>query len=105
VSAAWWEIVDRLSDLGEEPAPGATPGEVAAATDGAMAPLARVYGESIYGPSAHRPLDSGRVAVATRSLEATEEKLARRYPWVRRAASWYRLRSLIPRRRRAARRG
>jgi len=105
VSAAWWEIVDRLSDLGEEPAPGATPREVAVATDQAMAPLARVYGESIYGPSAQRPFDSGRVAVATRSLEATEERLAGRYSWARRAASWYRLRSLDPRRRRTTRRG
>jgi transglutaminase-like putative cysteine protease len=100
VSAAWWEIVDRLFDLGAGPAPGATPKEVAAATDRAMAPLARVYGESIYGPSAERSFDSGRVAVATRSLEATEEQLAGRYSWARRAASWYRLRSLDPRRRR-----
>ena len=105
VSAAWWEIVDRLSDLGEEPGPGATPKEVAVATDQAMAPLARVYGESIYGPSAESPADSGRVAVATRSLEATEEKLAARFSWAHRAASRYRLRSLNPRRRRPRKRG
>ncbi len=51
VSAAWREIVDRLSDLGEEPSPAATPVEVAGATDPAMLPLARAYGESIYGPA------------------------------------------------------
>ncbi len=105
VSAAWWEIVDRLSDLGEEPAPGATPKEVAGATDQAMAPLARVYGESIYGPSADRSFDPGRVATATRSLEATEQQLAGRYSWAHRAASRYRLRSLTPRRWRMRRQG
>jgi transglutaminase-like putative cysteine protease len=98
VSAAWWEIVDRLSDLGEEPAPGSTPKEVAAATDQALTPLARVYGESIYGLRAPRSFDSGRVAVATRSLEATEEHLAERHSWTRRVAARYRLRSLTPRR-------
>jgi transglutaminase-like putative cysteine protease len=98
VSAAWWEIVDRLSDLGDEPPPAATPTEVAAATDEAMAPLARVYGESIYGPPAGRAFSLGRVVTATRAFEDTEGKLSGRYSLAHRIVSWYRLRSLAPRR-------
>ncbi len=96
VSAAWREIVDRLSDLGQEPPAGATPDEVARATDPVMRPLARAYGESIYGRAA-RPADrSGMVTVATRALEETEQSLAGQHSRPRRAASWYRLRSLRP---------
>jgi transglutaminase-like putative cysteine protease len=104
VAAAWREIVDRLSDLGNEPSPGATPREVAGVTDAALAPLAGAYGESIYGPSAGGRFDSGRVAAATRSLHATERHLARRYPWLHRVTARYRLRSLDPRRWRLRRR-
>jgi transglutaminase-like putative cysteine protease len=98
VSAAWREIVDRLSDLGEEPPPASTPDEVARATDPAMSPLARAYGESIYGRPPEPVGRPGRVAVATRALEETEEALAGRHSWARRAAARYRLRSLHPRR-------
>jgi len=94
VSAAWREIVDRLSDLGREPLPGATPDEVARATDPAMGPLARAYGESIYGTPASPADRSGMVTVATRALEETEQSLSGRHSWPRRAASRYRLRSL-----------
>jgi hypothetical protein len=98
LSAAWREIVDRLADLGEEPPPAATPEEVARATDSAMGPLARAYGESIYGRPAVSAGRSGAVAVATRALEETERALAGRHSWARRAASRYRFRSLHPRR-------
>jgi hypothetical protein len=98
VPAAWREMVDRLSDLGEEPSPAATPAEVAAATDPAMMPLARVYGEAVYGRPVGRAFDLGPVVVATRSLEDTEGRLAGRYSRLRRFAAWYRLRSLAPRR-------
>ena len=104
VSGAWREIVDRLSDLGDEPPAAATPVEVAAATDAAMLPLARVYGESIYGPPLGRAFDLEHVVAATRSLEDTEGRLAGRYSRARRLASWYRLRSLAPRRWRLRRR-
>ncbi|MFH1330099.1 MAG: transglutaminaseTgpA domain-containing protein [Actinomycetota bacterium] len=104
VSGAWREIVDRLSDLGDEPPRAATPVEVAAGTDAAMVPLARVYGESIYGPPKGRAFDLEHVVVATRSFEDTEGHLAGRYSRVRRLASWYRLRSLAPRRWRLRRR-
>jgi transglutaminase-like putative cysteine protease len=98
VAAAWWEIVDRLSDLGEEPSPATTPAELAAGTDTAMGPLARVYGETIYGPPIGRSFDLGHVVTATRSLEETEGRLAGRYSRTHRLMSWYRLRSLAPRR-------
>jgi len=103
VSGAWREIVDRLSDLGDEPPAAATPAEVAANTDDALLPLARVYGESIYGPPQGRAFDLNRVVVATRSLEDTEGRLSGRYSPARRLAAWYRLRSLAPRRWRARR--
>jgi hypothetical protein len=98
VAAAWWEIVDRLSDLGEEPSPATTPAELAAGTDPAMAPLAQVYGETIYGPPLGRSFDLGHVVAATRSLGETEGRLAGRYSRTHRLMSWYRLRSLAPRR-------
>ena len=98
VSGAWREVVDRLSDLGDEPPPGATPVEVAAATDPAMASLARVYGESIYGRPKGRAFDLGQVVLATDSLRDTEARFAGRYSRLRHVAAWYRLRSLAPRR-------
>jgi len=98
VGGAWREIVDRLADLGDEPPPAATPVEVAAATDDAMLPLARVYGESIYGPPRGRAFDLGQVVVAARSLEDTEGRLTGRYSRARLLLARYRLRSLDPRR-------
>jgi len=104
VAAAWREIVDRLSDLGDDPSPGSTPREVAGGTDQALAPLAGLYAESIYGQPAGPAVDSGRVAVATRSFRETEDHLADRYTWPQRLAGRYRLRSLAPRRWRPRRR-
>jgi transglutaminase-like putative cysteine protease len=102
VAAAWAEVIDRLTDLGEPPGTGATPAEVAASVDPALEPLATVYAEAVYGPE--HGLQPGRTAVAKRSLETTESHLAERYSWRRRLRSQYRLTSLLPgwwRRRRA----
>lgn len=96
IAAAWREIVDRLTDLGDAPAATTTPVEIARATDPAMRPLAEVYSEVAYGPLGG--VGPGRVAVATRSLEDTEDRLASRYSTGRRVWSWYRLTSLLPRR-------
>ena len=49
ISAAWEEIVVRLTDFGEEPDPAATPSQLAAHVDDAMKPLAAVYSRSVYG--------------------------------------------------------
>jgi transglutaminase-like putative cysteine protease len=101
ITAAWVEIVDRLSDLGAGPAAADTPVEFAGATHPAMVPLAEVYGSSLYGPDSDSGdpqwiTDSERVAVATRSLAATERHLVGRSSLRRRVAAAYGLASLEP---------
>lgn len=49
VTAAWEEIVDRLSDLGAGPAPDLTPIEYAETTGRHLLPLARAYAATVYG--------------------------------------------------------
>ena len=95
VSAAWAEIVDRLSDLGDRPSPAVTPTEIARSTDPVMRPLADVYSEFVYGTGT--PLAGGRVALAGRSLSDTEDRLLNRYSLGRRIVAHYRLTSLVPR--------
>ena len=92
VSAAWEEIVVRLTDLSEEPDPASTPDEVAARVDGAMVPLATVYTRSVYGSTSVVPDD--QVEVARRSMELTNERLTTRYSPMERTRSLYRLGSL-----------
>ncbi|MEA2023698.1 MAG: transglutaminaseTgpA domain-containing protein [Actinomycetota bacterium] len=92
VSAAWEEIVVRLTDLAEEPDPASTPGEVAARVDESMAPLAAVYTRSVYGSTDTVPDD--QIEVARRSMEKTSERLATRYSPLERTRSQYRLSSL-----------
>ena len=98
VSAAWEEIVVRLTDLGDEPDPAATPLEVAATVDDAMVPLATVYARSIYGPS--RPVSAAEVATARRSMEVTGERLTERGTTIERVLAHFRVRSLLGRFRR-----
>jgi hypothetical protein len=94
VSAAWREITDRLTDLGEAPEAATTPREYAVQTDDSMVPLADAYGQEVYGPRAG---PTASVAVATRSLSETEDHLTTRFSLPRRMTAWYRLRSLTPR--------
>jgi hypothetical protein len=103
VTAAWEEIVSRLSDLGHEPDPSLTPTEVAATVDPAMTPLAAVYSERIYGSAgASTP---AQVDLATRSLRTVENGFTTRYSPAQRLTAWYRPATLIPARvRRLARR-
>ena len=49
ITAAWDEIVDQLSDLGEEIPEHQTPYEFAIATDRSLVPVATAYGAAIYG--------------------------------------------------------
>jgi hypothetical protein len=93
ISAAWKEIVDRLTDLGDGPTPTVTPMEFAERTDPVMRPLASAYGAAVYGPS---PGDLSTVDVAGRSLEDTEDRLVSRYSMGQRIAAQYRLASLLP---------
>lgn len=94
VTAAWHEIVDRLTDLGDGPPPSATPMEFARRTDPVMRPLAEAYGRSVYGPDGGT---SASVAVASRSLEDTEDRIVGRYPIGHRLIARYRLGTLLPR--------
>ena len=49
VEAAWIDITGRLADLGETINPAHTPLEAASDIDDAFVPLARTYGDTIYG--------------------------------------------------------
>lgn len=97
ISAAWAEITQQLSDLGETPDPAKTATEIADSTDPAMQALAGVYAESVYGPTA--ALSPEKIDVAEESFVDTERALEGRYSTGQRLLARYRLRSLLPRRR------
>ncbi|MEA3510855.1 MAG: DUF3488 and transglutaminase-like domain-containing protein [Actinomycetota bacterium] len=92
ISAAWEEIVVRLTDLSEEPDTAATPGEVAARVDAAMVPLATVYTRSVYGRA--DTASTEQIEIARRSMNLTSERLTTRYSSIERTLSMYRLGSL-----------
>jgi len=92
ISAAWEEIVVRLTDLSEEPDPASTPDELAARVDGAMVPLATVYTRSVYGGA--NAVSDEQVEIARQSMELTGERLTTRYSPMERTRSLYRLTSL-----------
>ena len=92
ISAAWEEIVVKLTDFGEEPDPAATPTEVAATVDDAMKPLAAVYSRSVYGSSGQ--LSSAQTDTARRSMQLTSDRFVMRYSAIERFRSYYRLASL-----------
>ena len=94
ITAAWEDIVTRLSDLGETVDGTLTPEELAAKFDPAMAPLATVYGRALYGPT--ETLTAHHVRTASRSLAETTASLGTRYSVRRRAVAWYRPGTLIP---------
>ena len=93
IGAAWKEILDRLTDLGDGPAISATPLEFARRTDPVMRPLAEVYGASVYGTGDD---DGSSIGLATRSLEDSEDRLTSRYSLAHRIAARYRISTLIP---------
>ena len=94
ISAAWDEIVSQLDDLGRAPRASDTPTEVAAQVDPAMAPLATVYGRSLYGGT--DTLDKAHLDTATKSLLQTEERLTTRHSRFERVRAKYRLGTLLP---------
>ncbi len=94
ITAAWEDLVTRLSDLGETVDGTLTPQELAAEFDPAMAPLATVYGRALYGPA--ETLNADHLETATRSLEQTTARLGTRYSTGRRVVAWYRPGTLIP---------
>lgn len=102
ITAAWEDIVDRLTDLGESPSPATTPRQLALSVDSAMMPLASVYGRSVYGPEGS--IEPQHIETATTSLDQTRERLTTRHSLGQRIAAVYRPTSVVPdRARRAAR--
>jgi hypothetical protein len=63
ITAAWDEIVDRLTDLGVDVPAAKTPLEVARSTDQALLPLAQSYSASIYGGRSGQARESDLVSV------------------------------------------
>ncbi|MBT8197602.1 MAG: DUF3488 and transglutaminase-like domain-containing protein [Acidimicrobiia bacterium] len=94
ISAAWEEIVVRLTDLGEAPDPTLTPTEIAGDIDESMEPLAAVYSKATYGPVA--TATAAEVAMAEESLEQTTARLSTRYSTVQRLAATYRPETILP---------
>jgi transglutaminase-like putative cysteine protease len=94
ISAAWEDIVARLTDLGETPAPSMTPRQLALSVDTAMVPLASVYGRSIYGPQAS--VSEGHVETAVTSLDQTRARLTTRHSIAQRLVAMYRPASIVP---------
>lgn len=63
ITAAWDEIVDRLTDLGVTVSSAQTPIEVARSTDRALLPLAYSYSATIYGGRDGQATESDLVSV------------------------------------------
>jgi hypothetical protein len=96
ITAAWEDIVARLTDLGERPSPAATPRQLADSVDSVMVPLATVYGRSVYGPDG--AIQASHVTTAITSLEQTRERLTTRHSLGQRLVAAYRPASIIPER-------
>ncbi len=90
ITAAWDEIVDQLSDLGEPVPDHNTPVEFALATDRSLVPVARAYGAAIYGGRS----DEGKVD----DFLAVEHWIKLRYEGGRRMRARFNPSSLLRRR-------
>lgn len=89
ITAAWDEIVDRLTDLGVEVSSSLTPMELARSTDHALIPLAASYSSTVYG---------GRTGQAEESdLVEAEWWIERNYEGSQRTRAALRLGSLLRR--------
>ncbi|HEU4318914.1 MAG TPA: transglutaminase domain-containing protein [Acidimicrobiia bacterium] len=89
ITAAWDEIVDRLSDLGEPISAAQTPLELARSTDDALIPLATSYASTVYGGRSGQARDS--------DLYGAEWWLDRTYDTPRKVKAAFSLRSLFKR--------
>ncbi|HEX2420399.1 MAG TPA: DUF3488 and transglutaminase-like domain-containing protein [Acidimicrobiia bacterium] len=88
VTAAWAELIDRLSDLGHRPPLSETPSEVAASFEGpGLRPLAERLSAHLFG---RRKIGDGRAA-----LELAEHSLRRVYPRWRWWLTWLQPASLF----------
>jgi len=94
IAAAWIEITDQLADLGDPVDPAATPLQAASSIDNALVPLARSYGDAVYGDH------DGTTAVIDRTLseyEMAHERMVTRYSRAERLRAAYRPTRLINR--------
>ena len=94
VAAAWEDIVDRLTDLGEPVDPAHTPYEAARAIDSAFVPLADEYGRALYGEEPHTTAVIERV---TSARDRAERHLSTRYSRQERILATYRPSRLLRR--------
>ncbi len=101
VTAAWEDIVDRLTDLGEPVDPAHTPLEAARAIDSAFVPLADEYGKALYGEG---PQTTAVIEKVTSARERAEQHLTTRYSRQERLVATYRPSRLIARWKAATRR-
>jgi hypothetical protein len=87
ISAAWEDITDRLTDLGDPFNPSATPVEAASAFDDAFVPLARTYGDARNG---EKTATAAVIDRATVAHERAEQHLTTRYSKTQRVRAAYR---------------
>lgn len=88
VSAAWYEIVDQLVDLGVPVRADLTPVEFASATDPSLVRLAHLYTESLYAPEPRPQPD------AMTAFSSAESRIRNRYQVVDRLYARLRPQSL-----------
>ncbi|MFV1998960.1 MAG: DUF3488 and DUF4129 domain-containing transglutaminase family protein [Acidimicrobiia bacterium] len=94
VAAAWVDITERLADLGDPVDPTETPLQAARSVDNAFVPLARTYGDAVYGDHA------GTTAVIDRALseyEQASQHMTTRYSRIERLRAAYRPTRMINR--------
>ena len=96
ISAAWDEVVDRLTDLRYDVSEWKTPAELAVTTEPSLTALAAVYGETIYGPP--RELRQRQIEIGTASFSSAESVLRHRHSRWQLIRSWLTPSSLRTRR-------
>ncbi|MEN8238997.1 MAG: hypothetical protein ABFR53_07345, partial [Actinomycetota bacterium] len=92
VQAAWADITGRLADLGETIDPARTPLEAASSIDDAFVPIARTYGDTIYGDHA---VSTEVIDRATDEQLMAHQHMATRYSRLERVKAAYRPSKLI----------
>lgn len=94
IEAAWADITGRLADLGETIDPARTPLETASDIDDAFVPLARTYGDTIYGD---HDVSTAVIDRATDEQLMAHEHISTRYSSLERLRAAYRPTKLIDR--------
>ena len=94
IEAAWADITGRLADLGETIDPARTPLEAASDIDDAFIPLARTYGDTIYGD---HDASTAVIDRATDQRLMAHQHISTRYSRLERLRAAYRPTKLIDR--------